>query len=116
MLTKFQNHIEQNFHQLKDKKLFLAVSGGIDSMVLLDLFYKLRFDICVVHCNFQLRGEESDADELFVKVKSKKFLTISKDFVTACVHLWTKTRFPVFWIQMCVHPPFPPWHRLTFYL
>ena len=40
----------------------------------------------------------------------------SKDFVTACVHLWTKTRFPVFWIQMCVHPPFPPWHRLTFYL
>lgn len=67
MLTKFQNHIEQNFHQLKDKKLFLAVSGGIDSMVLLDLFYKLRFDICVVHCNFQLRGKESDGDEMLVR-------------------------------------------------
>lgn len=67
MLTKFQNHIEQNFHQLKDKKLLLAVSGGIDSMVLLDLFYKLRFDICVVHCNFQLRGNESDADEMLVR-------------------------------------------------
>ena len=67
MLTKFQNNIEQNFPQLKDKKLLLAVSGGIDSMVLLDLFYKLRFDICVVHCNFQLRGKESDADEMLVR-------------------------------------------------
>ena len=67
MLTKFQYHIEQNFAQLKDKKLLLAVSGGVDSMVLLDLFYKLRFDICIVHCNFQLRGEESDADELLVR-------------------------------------------------
>jgi len=72
MLTKFQHHIEQNFSQLKGKKLLIAVSGGVDSMVLLDLFYKLRFDICVVHCNFQLRGKESDGDELFVQVKSKK--------------------------------------------
>jgi tRNA(Ile)-lysidine synthase len=67
MLTKFQHHIEQNFAQLKDKKLLLAVSGGVDSMVLLDLFYKLRFEICVVHCNFQLRGKESDADEMLVR-------------------------------------------------
>ena len=67
MLTKFQYHIEQNFPQLKDKKLLLAVSGGVDSMVLLGLFYKLRFDICVVHCNFQLRGKESDGDEMLVR-------------------------------------------------
>ena len=67
MLIKFQNHITTKFPQLKDKKLLLAVSGGIDSMVLLDLFYKLRFDICVVHCNFQLRGNESDADEMLVR-------------------------------------------------
>ncbi|MFN7045410.1 MAG: tRNA lysidine(34) synthetase TilS [Flavobacterium sp.] len=67
MLTKFQNHIEQNFTQLKDKKLLLAISGGIDSMVLLDLFYKLRFEICVLHCNFQLRGKESDGDEMLVR-------------------------------------------------
>ena len=67
MLTKFQHHIEQNFPQLKDKKLLLAVSGGVDSMVLLGLFYKLRFDICVVHCNFQLRGKESDGDEMLVR-------------------------------------------------
>ena len=67
MLIKFQHNIEQNFAQLKNKKLLLAVSGGIDSMVLLDLFYKLRFDICVAHCNFQLRGKESDADEMLVR-------------------------------------------------
>lgn len=67
MLIKFQNHLYTNFSQLIDKKLLLAVSGGIDSMVLLDLFYKLRFDICVVHCNFQLRGTDSDGDEMLVK-------------------------------------------------
>ena len=72
MLTKFQHHIEQNFPQLKDKKLLLAVSGGIDSMVLMHLFQQLNYDIAIAHCNFQLRGKESDADELFVKVKSKK--------------------------------------------
>lgn len=71
MLAKFQHHIEQSFPQLKDKKLLLAVSGGVDSMVLLDLFYKLRFDICVVHCNFQLRGKESDADEMLVRETSQ---------------------------------------------
>jgi tRNA(Ile)-lysidine synthase len=72
MLIKFQNHIEQNFAQLKDKKLLLAVSGGIDSMVLMHLFQQLNYDIAIAHCNFQLRGKESDADENFVKVKSEK--------------------------------------------
>lgn len=72
MLIKFQNHITTKFPQLKDKKLLLAVSGGIDSMVLLDLFQQLNYDIKIAHCNFQLRGKESDADELFVKVKSEK--------------------------------------------
>lgn len=67
MLTKFQNHIEQNFAQLKDKKLLLAVSGGIDSMVLMHLFQQLNYDIAIAHCNFQLRGKESDADEMLVR-------------------------------------------------
>jgi len=72
MLTKFQHHIEQNFPQLKDKKLLLAVSGGVDSMVLMHLFQQLHYDIAIAHCNFQLRGKESDGDELFVQVKSEK--------------------------------------------
>lgn len=44
----------------------LAVSGGVDSMVLLHAFQQLKKNILVAHCNFQLRGDESDGDEAFV--------------------------------------------------
>lgn len=67
MLTKFQNHLNSQFSFLKDKKLFIAVSGGIDSIVLVDLLYKLNYEIAVLHCNFSLRDAESDVDEAFVK-------------------------------------------------
>ncbi|MFZ4680739.1 MAG: tRNA lysidine(34) synthetase TilS [Flavobacterium sp.] len=72
MLTKFQNHINEIFPFLKEKKLLLATSGGIDSMVLLRLCHKLELDIRVAHCNFQLRGDESDYDEDFVKSQTEK--------------------------------------------
>ena len=72
MLTKFQNHINVNLPFLNDKKLLLATSGGIDSMVLLHLCHQLELDIRVAHCNFQLRGDESDEDEKFVKVQCEK--------------------------------------------
>lgn len=67
MLQKLQNHLQINFPFLKEKKLLLAVSGGIDSMVLVYLFKQLQFDFAVAHCNFQLRGNESNGDEKFVK-------------------------------------------------
>lgn len=67
MTNLLKTHIQTNFHNLKEKKLLLAISGGIDSMVLLHLFHKLEFDITVAHCNFSLRDAESDADEDFVK-------------------------------------------------
>lgn len=67
MLQKFENHIAQNFPFLNGKKLLLATSGGIDSMVMVDLFQKLPFDIAIVHCNFQLRGMESFEDQNFVQ-------------------------------------------------
>ena len=71
MLQKFQNHTQQNFSFLKEKKLLVAVSGGMDSMVLVDLFQKLKFDFTLAHCNFQLRGAESDGDENFVAAYAK---------------------------------------------
>ncbi len=67
MLQKLQNHLQINFPFLKEKKLLLAVSGGIDSMVLVYLFKQLQFDFAVAHCNFQLRGNESKCDEDFVE-------------------------------------------------
>lgn len=67
MVQKFQNHIEQNFSFLKEKKLLLATSGGLDSMVMLDLFKKTAFEIAIAHCNFQLRGVESFEDQKFVQ-------------------------------------------------
>lgn len=45
----------------------LAISGGIDSMVMLDLFHREKLNYAILHCNFQLRGGESDGDEEFVR-------------------------------------------------
>ncbi|MFM7015293.1 MAG: tRNA lysidine(34) synthetase TilS [Bacteroidota bacterium] len=59
--------IQLNLKELLSSKFLLAVSGGIDSMVLLYLFKKLQIHFEVAHCNFCLRGEESDHDFLFVK-------------------------------------------------
>ena len=57
---------------VENKKLILALSGGIDSMVLADLLLKAKADFVLAHCNFHLRGEESDGDEQFVKDFAKK--------------------------------------------
>jgi len=66
MLQKFQQHINTDFSFLKNKKLLIAISGGVDSVVLAHLLSQLKFDISLAHCNFNLRGDESIADEQFV--------------------------------------------------
>ncbi|MBL4746139.1 MAG: tRNA lysidine(34) synthetase TilS [Flavobacteriaceae bacterium] len=66
MLEKLRTHIQQNLPFLNEKKLLLAVSGGIDSMILVDTFHKLGLHIGIAHCNFKLRNKSSDKDERFV--------------------------------------------------
>jgi len=72
MFEQFQSHIKTKFPFLKEKRLLLAVSGGIDSMVLVHLCYQLKLDIAIAHCNFQLRAKESNEDEIFVKSQCEK--------------------------------------------
>jgi tRNA(Ile)-lysidine synthase len=67
MLSKLKEHLSQNLPFLQEKKLLIAVSGGIDSMVLLHLFQQLNYKVAIAHCNFSLRGDESDSDEKFVR-------------------------------------------------
>lgn len=72
MLLNFQKHIEAHFPFLHSGKLLIAVSGGIDSVVLAHLAHQSQLNFSIGHCNFQLRGEESDDDELFVKELASK--------------------------------------------
>jgi tRNA(Ile)-lysidine synthase len=67
MINQFTQYIEQNHLFHPSEKILLAVSGGIDSMVMWKLFDDSRFDYSVIHCNFQLRGDDSDNDELMVR-------------------------------------------------
>ena len=67
MLQKFKKHITKEFPFLKDTKLLIAISGGLDSVVLFHLLHKLNYDVSLAHCNFKLRGKESDLDEEFIK-------------------------------------------------
>ena len=72
MIQKLQQHIAHQFPFLKGKKLLIAISGGLDSVVLTQLFHTLHFNISLAHCNFNLRDLESDKDEAFVKTIGKK--------------------------------------------
>lgn len=66
ILIKLKHHFEEAFGT-DNPTLLLAVSGGVDSMVLCDLLLKSNKTFAVAHCNFQLRGIDSDSDEEFVR-------------------------------------------------
>lgn len=72
MLQQFQDHLSSKFPFLKGKRLLLAVSGGLDSMVMTHLFQKSGFEIALAHCNFQLRSDESEGDQIFVEQYSQE--------------------------------------------
>lgn len=67
MLGEFLKYIEDNRLAKKNDRILTAVSGGIDSMVMADLFIRSGYNIGIIHCNFTLRGHESDMDEELVR-------------------------------------------------
>ena len=67
MKPRLQKHLDSRFPSLSSQRILVAVSGGVDSMVLLDLLREYSDEVAVAHCNFQLRGEDSDQDEKLVR-------------------------------------------------
>ncbi len=85
MLTEFNEHIKENLPFLWNGHLLVAVSGGLDSVVLVHLLKQLKLKFSIAHCNFKLRGKESDEDEKFVKSLALKIgiKFYSKSFKTS---------------------------------
>jgi tRNA(Ile)-lysidine synthase len=93
LLQNFTAYIKtQNLFQQKDK-LLIAVSGGADSTVLCELCKQARYDFAIAHCNFKLRGEESDRDENFVRQLAEKYQVriFVKEFDTNAIAKEQKT-------------------------
>lgn len=72
MLEQFRKYIESHHLINKSDRILVALSGGVDSMVLAELLRKEGYDIAFAHCNFHLRGKESDDDERFVREYAKR--------------------------------------------
>jgi tRNA(Ile)-lysidine synthase len=72
MLKEFESHISSNSLFTKKDPLLLAISGGLDSVVLAHLLKKGGFNFSLAHCNFNLRGKDSLADDKFCKELAKK--------------------------------------------
>ena len=72
LLEEFEKYVSENELFSHNDKVLLAVSGGVDSMVLMSLTAAAGYQFGVAHCNFQLRGKESDEDEVMVEREAKR--------------------------------------------
>ena len=66
MFQKIQKHITQNLPFLEESRILIAISGGLDSVVLTHVCHRANLNFALAHCNFNLRGSESDGDQDFV--------------------------------------------------
>ncbi len=85
MLHALLTFVNDYAPELSEKRTLLAVSGGVDSMVLAELFHRAKFSFAIAHCNFGLRGAESEDDEVSVRHWSEEHNVIfhTRKFETA---------------------------------
>lgn len=84
MIEKVRSYIKENRLLKPDDRVIVGLSGGMDSMTLIDVLLSLGYNCMAVHCNFHLRGEESERDAAFVEqwCESAKVELVSVDFDT----------------------------------
>ncbi|MFN5327333.1 MAG: tRNA lysidine(34) synthetase TilS [Bacteroidota bacterium] len=90
---RFNEFIEKEKLFSKDNHMLVACSGGIDSIVLVNLLHELRFNFTVLHCNFQLRGDESQRDQDFVTALANHYgvkCVVKKFDTEETTKLWKK--------------------------
>ena len=73
LLQQYKNYIRSNDLFNSKDKLLLAVSGGVDSVTLCELTKQAGYDFVIAHCNFKLRGKESERDKEFVENLAKSY-------------------------------------------
>ena len=77
LVKTIQNFAFQNELWEKNSKIVLGVSGGPDSVCLLDVLYNLskkyNFELHIAHVNYGLRGKDSEKDEKFVRELGEKY-------------------------------------------
>lgn len=73
MLERFLEFIQREKLFTEKQKVLLAISGGVDSVVMAELFGRARFPFGIAHCNFSLRGKESDDDEVFAASLAERY-------------------------------------------
>ena len=71
-VERFRRYVSENELFTENDRILLTVSGGVDSMVMLSLFTECGYNVGVAHCNFCLRGAESDEDEVLVADEAQK--------------------------------------------
>lgn len=84
LVREFKEAVKHKDLFTKKDRLLIAVSGGVDSIVLTALCYQAGYPFIIAHCNFKLRGEESERDEKFVRSLADKYNVqlVIKDFQT----------------------------------
>ncbi|RLD77103.1 MAG: tRNA lysidine(34) synthetase TilS [Bacteroidetes bacterium] len=73
MQNHFNTYLDNTLKLTSARSILLTISGGADSIVMLDLFSKTGYKCGVAHCNFHLRGDKSNKDEKLVRELAKKY-------------------------------------------